>query len=72
MFEYFPTNYGWTLSVACCLSMGGELTEVHEACKPLVLFAEAPLAVGNEAWYQSWMSVSERVEAQGDAMLARG
>ncbi|MGE0256688.1 MAG: alpha/beta hydrolase family protein [Alphaproteobacteria bacterium] len=72
MFEYFPTNYGWTLSVACCLSMGGELTEVHEACKPLVPFAEAPLAVGNEAWYQSWMSVSERVEAQGDAMLAKG
>ena len=72
MFEYFPSNPGWTLSVACCLSMGGELSEVHEACKPLVPLAEAPLAVANEAWYQSWMSVSERVKVQGDEMLAKG
>lgn len=72
MFEYFPSNPGWTLSVACCLSMGGELSEVHEACKPLVPLAEAPLAVANEAWFQSWMSVSERVKAQGEEMLAKG
>jgi len=71
MFEYFPSNPGWTLSVACCLSMGGEISEVHEACKPLVPLADAPLEVGNEAWFQSWMSVSERVEAQGDEMLAK-
>jgi hypothetical protein len=61
-----------TLSVGCCLSMGGEISEVHEACKPLVPLAEAPLAVANEAWFQSWMSVSERVKVQGDEMLAQG
>ncbi len=72
MFEYFPSNPGWTLSVGCALSMGGELTEVHEACKPLVPMAEAPLAVANEAWFQSWLSLSGRLEAQGDEMLAKG
>jgi len=72
MFEYFPSNAGWTLSVACCLSMGGEISEVHEACKPLIPLAEAPLAVANEAWFQSWMSVAERVAAQGDELLAKG
>ena len=72
MFEYFPSNAGWSMSVGCALSMGGELSEVHEACKPLVPLAEAPLAVANEAWFQSWMSVSERVRRQGDELLSKG
>lgn len=72
MIDYFSTNAGWSMSVACALSMGGELLEVHEACRPLIPLAEAPLAVANEAWYQSWMSVSGRVETQGDELLAKG
>lgn len=72
MFEYFPSNPGWIQSVAAALSMGCELSEVHEACKPLVPYAEAPLAVANEAWFQSWISISDRLEAQGDEMLAKG
>jgi dienelactone hydrolase len=72
MLEFFPTNPGWTLSVGCALSMGGELTEVNEACKPLMAVAEAPLAVANEAWFQSWIALSDRLEAQGNEMLAKG
>lgn len=72
MFEYFPSNPGWTQSVAAALSMGGELSEVHEACKPLVPIAEAPIAVANEAWFQSWLSISGRLEAQGDELPAKG
>ena len=72
MFEYFPSNPGWTMSVAICLSAGGELCEVHEACKPLVPLAEVSQHVANEAWFQSWLSLSKRVEMQGDEMLAKG
>lgn len=72
MLEYFPSNPGWTQSVACALSVGGELTEIHEACKSLVPLADEPIAIANEAWFQSWLSLSGRLEVQGDEMLARG
>lgn len=41
MFEYFPDNYNWSLATALAIGMGGELTEIDAACKPLRRVAAA-------------------------------
>ena len=35
MFEYFPTNYIWSLGVAATLNSGGAIDEVDRACRPI-------------------------------------
>ena len=35
MFEYFPANYPWSMSVVTVLDMGGILSEVDDVCRPL-------------------------------------
>ena len=35
MFEYFPGNYVWNLSVLITLQNGGTIGEVVEACRPI-------------------------------------
>jgi dienelactone hydrolase len=63
MFEYFPDNYNWSLAVALAIGMGGELSEIDDACRPLRDVAGA--AVDDEtqrAWFDSWTLVADRLE----------
>ncbi len=63
MFEYFPSNYPWSLAVALSLSMGGEMSEIASACRPLSsLPLDASDSTSNEAWFQNWMILAERLE----------
>ncbi len=67
MFEYFPTNYPWSLAVLMTLAQGGQISEIDDACRPLVEH------VGDgEAWTESWLRVAQRVERQGRADEAAG
>lgn len=73
MFEYFPSNYPWSLTVAASIGMGGEMSEIADACRPIAHLAEgASNAVATEGWYQSWASVAQRLERLGDESLERG
>jgi dienelactone hydrolase len=61
MFEYFPDNYNWSLATALAIGMGGELTEIDAACRPLRPFAAA--ATTDDAqriWIDSWTTVAQR------------
>ncbi len=69
MFEYFPTNYPWSLAVSLSLGMGGEISEVEDACRPLR--ADGVLG-SNEAWYQSWVKLAEKLMTLADADETRG
>jgi hypothetical protein len=40
MFEYFPSHYSWNLGVLMAEQLGGELTEIDAACRPLRTLAE--------------------------------
>lgn len=62
MFEYFPDNYVWTLATMLPLNCGGSVSEVDDACRPLRPYAKANNAAAQEAWYESWKKVAERVE----------
>ena len=63
MFEYFPDNYNWSLAVALALAMGGELSEIDDACRPLRTRAGAAIDdQTQQAWFDSWTQVADRLE----------
>lgn len=62
MFEYFPDNYTWSLGVMLAINMGGEMGEVDEVCRPLRPLAARNDEAAQEAWYQSWRRMGERLE----------
>jgi hypothetical protein len=76
MFEYFPNNYTWSLSVMSALNRGGQISEIDEACRPLKEVAGVKALIGDQtqqrAWFESWMKVAERVQRLGEADEAAG
>lgn len=72
MFEYFRNNYPWNLSVWLALNCGGQISEVEEACHPLLTHSALNDKSAQEAWIQSWIRVAERLEAVGSAEIAKG
>jgi dienelactone hydrolase len=68
MFEYFPDNYNWSLAVALAIAMGGELSEIDSACRPLrSLAASAVDDATQQAWFDSWTATA----AKFDELAAR-
>lgn len=72
MFEYFPNNYAWSLSVAASLSIGGEMSEIDVACKPLAATSTLSRAAAEEAWYQNWSRLGEHLLDLAQKDDARG
>lgn len=72
MFEYFPNNYTWSLAVMSALNRGGQIAEIDEACRSLKEVAGIKAlggdVVAQNAWFESWTKMAERVErlAQAD------
>ncbi len=70
MFQYFENHYSWNLGLLMAAQLGGELTEIDEACRPLVEIARRPGARDNpEAqalWLRQWSALAARVEALAD------
>ena len=63
MFEYFPENYTWSHGVMLAVSMGGAISEIDEACRSLREASKRNDAFAQQAWYESWKKLAERVEA---------
>ena len=67
MLEYFPTHYSWNLAVLMAEQLGGELTEIDRACRPLRAIAERADARNDPdaqaAWIAAWSHLAERTEA---------
>jgi len=66
MFEYFPSQYSWNLGVLMAAQLGGELTEIDAACRPLRALAErADVKLDPQAqaaWVDAWDALARRVE----------
>jgi pimeloyl-ACP methyl ester carboxylesterase len=63
VFEYFPDNYNWSLAVSMAIAMGGEMSEIDSACRPLR--AHAATAVDDasqQAWFDSWTAVADKLD----------
>jgi dienelactone hydrolase len=72
MFQYFPTNYVWSLSTMIALTHGGNIGEVDAMCAPILQAARAGDDPGTQAFYEAWKGGSDRLSALAEADLARG
>ena len=67
MFEYFAGHYSWNLGVLMAAQLGGELTEIDTACRPLKALAAQPGAkddpAAQRAWVEAWSALAERLQA---------
>jgi dienelactone hydrolase len=71
MFEYFPTNYIWSLGVAATLNSGGVIDEVDRACRPIREAAERGDA-GTRDLMLAWKRVADQVAEQAEAAEKAG
>ena len=72
MFQYFPTNYVWSLSTLIALTHGGNIGEVDAMCAPLREAAQAGDDPGTVAFYQAWKGGAEQLEGLAQQDLLRG
>jgi dienelactone hydrolase len=68
MFEYFPNNYNWSLATSLSLAMGGEISEIDDACRPLrELAAKEDEQLIQARWYEQWLRIGDRVLELADS-----
>ncbi|WP_028311735.1 alpha/beta hydrolase family protein [Derxia gummosa] len=72
MFQYFPTNYVWSLSTMIALTHGGNIGEIDAMCGPIREAATAGDDPGTVAFYEAWKGGGDRLVALAEADLARG
>lgn len=72
MFQYFPSNYVWSLSTMIALTHGGNLGEVDAMCAPIREAARAGDDPGTLAFYEAWKGGGDQLIALADADLAKG
>ena len=72
MYEPFPGNYVWNLSVNLCLEMGGAIGEIDRANDEVRAVALEGADKGTEAFFHSWGKMGARLVALGEAAEAEG
>ena len=72
MFQYFPTNYVWSLSTMIALTHGGNIGEVDAMCAPLLEAARAGDDPGTHAFYEAWKGGGDKLIALAEADIAKG
>jgi hypothetical protein len=66
MYEPFPGNYVWNLSVNICIGMGGAIGEIDSANERVREVAKQGEDAGTEAFFSAWMTMADRVAALAD------
>jgi naringenin degradation protein FdeB len=61
MFEYFPGNYVWNLSVAIAIESGAQIGEIDEMCRPLREAAARGEDAGTAEFFKSWVAMGDRL-----------
>jgi dienelactone hydrolase len=61
MYEPFPGNYVWNLSVNICLNMGGVMGEIDPANDKVRAVASSDPDQGTEAFFAAWGELADRV-----------
>src|SRR6202046_797564 len=70
-FLYFPNNYRWSMGLLICLSgapwVGIEIDEVNRVGRAL-----KDKVGDDDAWFEEWTRMGDKIEARGRAALAAG
>lgn len=72
MYEPFPGNYVWNLSVNICLNMGGVMGEIDPANDKVRDVATSNPDQGTEAFFSAWGDLADRVRALAAEAEAAG
>jgi dienelactone hydrolase len=72
VYEPFPGNYVWNLSVNICIGMGGAIGEIDKANKRVQEVAKQGDDAGTEAFFSSWISMADRIAELADEAEAAG
>ncbi|WP_216893225.1 alpha/beta hydrolase family protein [Nocardia alni] len=72
MFEYFPGNYIWNLSVAATLNSGGLIDEVDRACRPIREAAARGEDAGTRELLAAWTALTETAVARAETAEKAG
>ncbi|MFD3504537.1 alpha/beta hydrolase family protein [Streptomyces sp. NPDC058676] len=72
MFEIFPGNYVWNLSVNIALNTGAHITEVSEACAPVLEASRKGEDTGTELFFESWTALADRLVGLAEEDEAAG
>jgi dienelactone hydrolase len=72
VYEPFPGNYVWNLSVNICLAMGGVMGEITQANESVRAIAQRGEDAGTEAFFASWGAMADRLVMLGQEAEAAG
>ncbi|HMK84557.1 MAG TPA: alpha/beta fold hydrolase [Steroidobacteraceae bacterium] len=72
MFEYFPGNYVWNLSVAIAIESGAQIGEIDEMCRPLKEAAARGEDAGTAEFFKSWVAMGDKLVALAEEDEDRG
>jgi len=72
MFQYFPTNYVWSLSTMIALTHGGNIGEVDAMCAPILNAARGGDDPGTVDFYSAWKGGADKLIALAEENLAKG
>lgn len=72
MYEPFPGNYVWNLSVNICLSMGGAIGEIGKANAKVREIATQGADKGTAAFFDAWVAMADQLLELGREDEAAG
>jgi dienelactone hydrolase len=72
VFEYFPGNYVWNLSVVATLNSGGLIDEIDRACRPIREAAGRGEDAGTAEFLQAWTQLADTLVGQAEAAEKAG
>ena len=72
MFEYFPKNYVWNLSIDIAIESGAQIGEIDEMCRPLRDAAARGEDAGTADFFTSWVAMADKLVSLADEDEARG
>ena len=72
MFEYFPKNYVWNLSIDIAIESGAQIGEIDEMCRPLRDAAARGEDAGTAEFFRSWVGMADKLAALASEDEARG
>lgn len=67
MFDYFPNNYVWNLSLNLALAAGGKMGEIDIGCRSILDKATQGADVGTEAFFDAWSDMGDQLVALAKA-----
>ena len=72
MFEPFPGNYVWNLSVNLAICMGGAMGEMDKANRAVLASATQGDDAGTEAFFTAWCAMADQLAELGQQQAAAG